>query len=112
MELEQLHEAGSSQAEQRAAAEDGIAKLSAKVSQLEDVVRGNKALFEEADGERGGHCSLYCMRFGAGGSQWRWGRGRGGRGREGLPCWTEVGRALGSCCDRVVRTSIVVRLLL
>lgn len=51
MELEQLHEAGSSQAEQRAVTEDGIAKLSAKVSQLEDVVREKKALFEEANGE-------------------------------------------------------------
>ena len=53
MELEQLHEAGSSQAEARTAAEKGIAALSDKVSQLEDVVREKKALFEEADGERG-----------------------------------------------------------
>eukprot|EP00903_Cladosiphon_okamuranus_P020312 g18637.t1 len=50
MELEQLHEAGSSQAELRTAAEEGIAKLSDKVSQLEDVVRKKTALFEEADG--------------------------------------------------------------
>ena len=53
MELEQLHEAGSSQADVRKAAEEGIAELSDKVSQLEDVVREKKTLFEEAEGKRG-----------------------------------------------------------
>lgn len=52
MELEQLHEAGSSQADLRTAAEAGIVALSGKVSQLEEAVLEKKTLFEEADGER------------------------------------------------------------
>lgn len=51
MELEQLHEAGSSQAEQRAAAEKSVADATMKVERLEETVREKKSLFEEADGE-------------------------------------------------------------
>ncbi|CAM9771112.1 unnamed protein product, partial [Ectocarpus sp. 4 AP-2014] len=50
MELEQLHEAGSSQEEQRKAAEKAVTDATAKVHRLEDTVRDKKALFEEADG--------------------------------------------------------------
>lgn len=53
MELEQLHEAGSSQAEQRSAAERGVADATAKVERLEEAVRKKKKLFEEANGEVG-----------------------------------------------------------
>lgn len=52
MELAQLNEAGSSQAEQRAAAEDGVEAARGKVERLEDVGREKRALYEEADGER------------------------------------------------------------
>lgn len=51
MELEQLHEAGLSQEEQRKAAEKAVTDATAKVHRLEDTVRDKKALFEEADGE-------------------------------------------------------------
>lgn len=56
MELAQLHEAGASQAEVRAVAEEGIEAAGKKVEKLEGVVRKQKALFEEANGEqeRGG----------------------------------------------------------
>ncbi|CAM9477580.1 unnamed protein product, partial [Ectocarpus sp. 6 AP-2014] len=50
MELEQLHEAGLSQEEQRKAAEKAVTDATAKVHRLEDTVRDKKALFEEADG--------------------------------------------------------------
>lgn len=51
MELAQLHEAGSSQAEQRAAAEEGVEVARRKVEDLEDVVREQTTMYEEANGE-------------------------------------------------------------
>ena len=51
MELAQLHEAGASQAEVRAVAEEGIEAADKKVERLEGGVREQKGLFEEADGE-------------------------------------------------------------
>lgn len=52
MELAQLNEAGSSQAEQRTAAEQGVSAAKEKVGGLEDAVREKQTLYEEADGER------------------------------------------------------------
>ncbi|CAM9911302.1 unnamed protein product [Pylaiella littoralis] len=49
MELEQLHEAGSSQAEQRTAAEKGVRDATVKVKRLEEVVSEKRSLFKEAD---------------------------------------------------------------
>lgn len=109
MELEQLHETGSSQAELRTAAEEGIAKLSDKVSQLEDVVRKKKALFEEARGER---------RAGAGGTVFSVGlrcifvsrrRLLTTEVRVGLLCWVEVCRALDKSLQQSCETLKVVR---
>jgi len=51
MELEQLHEAGSSQVEQRTAAEKTIADVTAQLKGLEAAVHEKKGLFEEAEGE-------------------------------------------------------------
>lgn len=51
MELAQLHEAGSSQAEQRTAAEEGVEAARRKVEDLEDVVREQTTMYEEANGE-------------------------------------------------------------
>lgn len=51
MELEQLHEAGSSQVEQRTAAEKAIADVTAQLKELEGKVHERKGLFEEAEGE-------------------------------------------------------------
>ncbi|CAM9448409.1 unnamed protein product, partial [Laminaria digitata] len=50
MELAQLHEAGASQTEVRAVAEEGLEAAEKKVERLEGVVREQKALFEEANG--------------------------------------------------------------
>lgn len=55
MELEQLHEAGSSQAEQRTAAEKGVRDATVKVKRLEEVVSEKRSLFKEADGEEGSY---------------------------------------------------------
>ena len=51
MELAQLKEAGSSQAEQRAAAEEAVARATAKVERLESVVSEKTQLCKEADRE-------------------------------------------------------------
>lgn len=62
MELEQLHEAGSSQTEQRAAAEMGVKGAAAAVQELEDTVRERTERFQKADGRRpggGGSCMLW-----------------------------------------------------
>lgn len=85
MELAQLHEAGASQAEVRAVAEEGIEAAIKKVERLEGVVREQKGLFEEADGEpnhgeqegREGRKMLYIRRNHGATSHHGWG-GRGG----------------------------------
>lgn len=51
MELAQLKEAGSSQAEQRAAGEQAVAKAKVKLEKLSDLVGETKVLYEEADGK-------------------------------------------------------------
>lgn len=51
MELEQLTEAGSSQAEVRAAGEQALEKATAKMEKLADIYRTRKEEFTEADGE-------------------------------------------------------------
>lgn len=52
MELAQLHEAGASQAQVRAVAEEGIETANNKVEKLEEVVGEQKALYDEANGEQ------------------------------------------------------------
>lgn len=52
MELAQLHEAGSSQAEQRTAAEEGVEVAKEKLETLRGFVREKKGLYEEENGER------------------------------------------------------------
>lgn len=51
MELAQLKEAGSSQAGQRAAAEESVAKATAKVERVKDVVSEKTELCKEANSE-------------------------------------------------------------
>lgn len=53
MEHAQLMEAGSSQAGQRAAAEESVGKASAKVERVKDVVSEKTELCKEANSERG-----------------------------------------------------------
>lgn len=70
MELAQLHEAGSSQAEQRTAAEEGVEAARRKVEDLEDVVREQTTMYEESNGEprdavgRGGWVGASCQHVG------------------------------------------------
>lgn len=54
MELAQLLEAGSSQAEQRASVEQAVEKAKAKMDKLAELVRQIKERFTEADGESAG----------------------------------------------------------
>ena len=52
MELAQLMEAGSSQAGQRAAAEESVGKATAKVERVKDVVSEKTELCKEAKSKR------------------------------------------------------------